>query len=125
MDKAKFAILGFGVLGLLAVFLPFVSAGSESISMWGLREIVGTGQVYLVMGGFLAAAIMGGMALKNGLLRWQGIVASLGFALTVLKLRPWGTAFSDGAIGAKLLIVSAFLGLACAIVVTATSKAKG
>lgn len=124
MDKAKFAVLGFGVLGLLAVFLPYISLGSESASMWKLRELLGAGVVYQVMAGFLAAAIMGGMALKNGLQRWQGTVAAVGFALTVLKLRPWGDLLSEGAIGAKLLVVCAFLGLASAIAATVTAKAK-
>ncbi|MBL4635377.1 MAG: hypothetical protein JKY56_16070, partial [Kofleriaceae bacterium] len=114
MEKTKFAVLGFGVLGLLAVFLPFISFGDESFSMWKLREAVGSGQVFMIMGGFLAAAIMGGLALKDGMARWQGIVASLGFALTLVKLRPWGPAFSDGAIGAKLMILSAFIGIAVA-----------
>jgi len=113
MENVKYAILGCGVLGLLGIFLPMVSMGGASISLWEVRAF-DAGQVYLVLAGFLAPAVMGAMALKGGLLRWQAGVAIAGFGLCVLKLRPWGDVFG-GAIGAKLMILGAFLGLAAAI----------
>ena len=113
MENVKYAILGCGVLGLLGVFLPMVSVGDASISLWKLRAF-DAGQVYIVMLGFLIPAIMGGMALKGKLLRWQGIVAVLGFGLCVIKLRPIGDSFG-GAIGAKLMILGALVGLLAAI----------
>tara|TARA_R110002096_G_scaffold401386_6_gene598320 strand:+ start:60640 stop:61008 length:369 start_codon:yes stop_codon:yes gene_type:complete len=113
MDNVKYAILGCGVIGLLGIFLPMISMGGQSISLWDVRAI-NAGQVYIVIAGFLAPAVMGAMALKGGLLRWQAGVAIAGFGLCVVKLRPWGEVFG-GAIGAKLMIIGAFLGLAAAI----------
>lgn len=113
MDNIKHVILGCGVLGLLGVFLPMVSMGGASISLWEVRAF-DAGQVYMVLIGFLLPAVMGGLALKGGLLRWQAGVAIAGFGLCVIKLRPWGEVFG-GAIGAKLMVIGAFLGLIAAI----------
>ncbi len=117
MDNVKHAILGCGVLGLLGIFLPMISMGDESISLWQVRAL-DAGQVYLVLGGFLIPAIMGGMALKGKMLRWQAGVAIAGFGLCALKLRPWGDVFG-GAIGAKLMILATFVGLAASIAAVA------
>lgn len=84
MKNLKYGILGLGVLGLLGCFLPFVSFGSESISFFGGRK-GDAGQVFLTMGGFVLAAVMGGMGLKQ-LLKWQAGVAAAGFAFVIFKL---------------------------------------
>ncbi len=117
MENVKYAILGCGVIGLLGIFLPMVSMGGQSISLWDVKAF-DAGQVYLVLAGFLLPAIMGGMALKGGLLRWQAGVAIAGFGLCVIKLRPWGEVFG-GAIGAKLMILGAFIGFAASIAAVA------
>jgi hypothetical protein len=111
MPQLKFGILGLGVLGLIAVFLPLVSAGELSISLWDARK-ADAGQVYLTMGAFLIPAVMGGIAIaQKKLLRYHGIVATIGFAIALLKVRD---AFK-GAIGGKLMFVAAILGLLVAI----------
>jgi hypothetical protein len=114
MDNIKYAILGCGVIGLLGIFLPMVSMGGQSISFWDVRAF-DAARVYLVMAGFLAPAVMGAMSLKGGILKWQAGVAIAGFGLCVVKLRPWGEVFG-GAIGAKLMVIGAFLGLIAAVV---------
>ena len=113
MQNIKYVLLGCGVLGLLGIFLPMVSMGDASISLWDLRPL-DSAQVYIVLIGFLVPAVMGGLALKGGVLRWQAIVAFIGFGLCIVKLRPWGEVFG-GAIGAKLMVLGAFIGFAAAI----------
>lgn len=113
MNNVKYAILACGVLGALGMFLPMASGGGLSISFWQMRAFDAT-PVYIVLVGFLLPAIMGGMALKGKLLRWQAGLAFVGFGLCMLKLRPWGEVFG-GAIGAKLMIIATFVGIAAAI----------
>jgi hypothetical protein len=116
MKNLKFGILAFGVLGVLGCFLPFVSEGGMSMSFFKMREFIGSGQVFLTMGGFVLAAVMGAMALQKGLLKWQGGAAAAGFALVLFKLRDaLPTDIFKGAIGAKLIGLSAIAGLVIAI----------
>ena len=114
MENIKYAILGCGILGALGIFLPMVSMGEQSISLWDAKAF-DAAQVYMVLVGFLVPTAMGGMAIKSGMARWQSGVAIGGFALCALKLRPWGDVFG-GAIGAKLMILATFIGLIAAIV---------
>jgi hypothetical protein len=111
MKHLKFAILGTAFLGLIGIFLPLISAGSASISLWDVRKL-DSGMVYLTMVAFIVPLIMGGLAVAQGrLARWQAIVATVGFALALIKVRD---AFG-GAIGGKLMVVAAAAGLAVAI----------
>ena len=111
MPQLKFGILGLGVLGLIAIFLPLVSAGDLSISLWDARK-ADAGQVYLTMSGFLVPAIIGGVSIaQKKLLRYHGIVATIFFALALIKVRD----AYEGAIGGKLLFVAAILGLIVSI----------
>ncbi|HPH67132.1 MAG TPA: hypothetical protein PLF40_15365 [Kofleriaceae bacterium] len=114
MKNLKYGILGLGVLGLLACFLPFVSFGDQSMSFFGMRKAV-AGQVYITMAGFILAAVMGGMGLKQ-LLKWQAGAAAAGFAFVLFKLRDGITdLLKHGAIGAKLMVVAAVAGLVVSI----------
>ncbi len=115
MKNLKFGILAFGVLGLLGCFLPFISFGGESASLFAMRK-GDAGQVFMTMGGFILAAVMGGMGLKH-LLKWQAGAAAAGFAFVAFKLRDalthvFGAPFG---IGAKLIVVSAIAGLVVSI----------
>lgn len=111
MKHLKFAILGTAFLGLIGIFLPLVSAGPVSISLWDVRKL-DSGMVYITMFGFLVPAVMGGLAVAQGrLARWQAIVATVGFALALIKVRD---GFS-GAIGGKVMVLAAAAGLALAI----------
>ncbi len=119
MKQLKFAILGAGLLGLIGVFLPMVSSGKLSFSLWDVRKLA-AGQVYLTMVAFIIPIAMGGMAAaKNKMLRWQSIVAAVGFALALVKVRD---AFG-GAIGGKVMVIAAAVGLAAAIASIAKPEA--
>jgi hypothetical protein len=112
MNNLKLGVLACGVLGLIGCFLPFVSMGDESMSFFAMRQ-VDAGQVYMVMVGYVAAAAMGGMAMaKAPMLRWQSIVALVGFAFVAFKFRGgFMDMLTHGAIGAKLMWVGAVAGL--------------
>lgn len=115
MKNLKYGILGLGVLGLLGCFLPMVSERGMSVSFFGMRPLIGSSQVFLTMGGFVLAAVMGGMGLKH-LLKWQAGAAAAGFALVLFKLRDGITdLLKHGAIGAKLMVVAAIAGLVVSI----------
>lgn len=122
MNNLKFGVLACGLLGLIGCFLPMVSFGSESISFFKLREMPGgSSQVFMTMAGYVAALVMGAMAAaKPPMQRWQGIVAIVGFAWVVFKMRDgFMKLITDGAIGAKLMGISALAGLIFAILCVA------
>jgi hypothetical protein len=127
VNNLKFGVLVCGLLGLIGCFLPFVSAGGMSISFFKFRELPGQGGlVYITMAGYLAAAVMGALAVaKAPMQRWQPIVALVGFGLVFLKLREGGGGgfmkmLTEGAIGAKMM----WVGLVAGIVVSILAIAK-
>ncbi|MBA3396537.1 MAG: hypothetical protein H0T89_28155 [Deltaproteobacteria bacterium] len=116
MHNLKFGVLVCGVLGLIGVFLPMISFGDQSISLWAAREAPGgAAQVYMVMAGFAAAAAMGAMGAAKGMQRWMSIVAIIGFAFVLFKFRDGLFDLFKMAIGAKLMGIGAFAGLVFAI----------
>ena len=121
MNNLKFGVLACGLLGIIGCFLPMVSAGGQSISFFSMKELIGSGQVFMVMGGYAAGLAMGAMAAaKPPMQRWQGIVAIVGFAFVVFKMRDgFMKLITDGAIGAKLMGISAIAGLVFAILCVA------
>ena len=122
MNNLKFGVLACGLLGLIGCFLPMVTFGDQSISLWKLREAPGgSGQVFMTMAGYVAALVMGAMAAaKPPMQRWQGIVAIVSFAWVIFKLREgFMKLITDGAIGAKLMGISALAGLVFAILCVA------
>lgn len=121
MNNLKFGVLACGLLGIIGCFLPMVSAGGASISFFSMKELIGSGQVFMVMGGYAAGLAMGAMAAaKPPMLRWQGIVAIVGFGFVVFKMRDgFLKLITDGAIGAKLMGISAIAGLVLAILCVA------
>ena len=122
MNNLKFGVLVCGLLGLIGCFLPMVSLGDQSISFWKLREMPGgSGQVFMTMFGYVAPLVMGAMAAaKPPMLRWQAIVSIVGFAWVVFKMRDgFMKLITDGAIGAKLMGISAIAGLVFAILCVA------
>jgi hypothetical protein len=136
MNNLKFGVLACGLLGLIGCFLPMVSEGPVSFSFWKLPELLkamgapdsGRTQVLITMAGYAAAAVAGLIAVvKPPMQRWQGVLALVGFALVLIKLRAGlgtGGGFVDllkhGAIGAKLMCIAPILG----VVVSILSLAK-
>ncbi len=116
MQNLKFGVLVCGLLGLIGVFLPMISFGDLSISLWAAREAPGgAAQVYMVMAGFAAAAAMGGLGAAKGMQRWMSIVAIIGFAFVLFKFRDGLFDLFKMAIGAKLMGIGAFAGLVLSI----------
>ena len=113
MNNLKFGVLACGLIGLIAIFLPQITFGDMSISLWKTREAPGqAAQVYMVMAGYLAPLVMGAMAAaKPPMQRWQSIVALIGFLFVLFKMRealPFD--IFKGAIGAKLMGLTAYAG---------------
>lgn len=125
MKHLKFVIAGFGVLGVVAIFLPYFKMGPLSVAVWDAKDDEAA-KTYITLVAFLIPAVMGIMASVQGkLVRWQSIVAAVGFGLAFLPpfarngLSPGkavgaGDAVSGG-IGAYLLFFAAVLGLVAAI----------
>lgn len=112
MKNLKFAIAGLAVLGIIGAFLPIVSEGPMKISLWDVRAF-DAGQFWLTMGGLIVALVMAGLAVARGAMaRWQAVVATLGFALAALKVRDG----MEWAIGGKLMLLAAAIGLVVALV---------
>ncbi len=112
MQNLKFGVLVCGLLGLIGVFLPFISIGEHSASLWAAREAPGgAAQVYMVMAGFAAGLAMGGMGAAKGMQRWMSIVALIGFAFVLFKFRDGLFDLFKLGIGAKLMGIAAFGGL--------------
>lgn len=74
------------------------------------------------MSGFVVGAIMGILAVTgNRLVRWQAIIALIGFGLSLLKIRDSITG-EGSAIGAKLLFIAALVGVIAAVADTANPE---
>jgi hypothetical protein len=130
MKQLKLGILGAGLVGLIAIFLPYISAGGQSMKFWDFRQMPsgfasgllnGPKQVYIALIGFLAAGAVAGLAVATKrLARWQAIVGLVGFllALATEGVRK-GLSGAEGigtAIGGKLLFLAAIAGIVVSIV---------
>lgn len=130
MKNLKFAIIASGVLGLVACFLPYVSEGGLSMSLWDFHKLPagnegllnGPKQVYLALGLFGIAALVAATAAASKLQRaLAGIAAGsflLTFALELVRKGMTGDHGVSTAIGGKLLFLSAAIGLVTSIVAT-------
>ena len=111
MNNLKFGVLACGVLGLLGCFLPMASGEGMSISFWDVHTVAMFDFLQVAIG-YGLGIVMGAMAAKGVMLRWQAIVATVGFALVVVKFRGgFIDLITHGAIGAKLMGIAAIAGL--------------
>ncbi len=127
MKNLKLAIIAAGVLGIVACFLPYVSEGPLSLSMWDFRKlpsgtsglINGPKQVYLALALFAIPALLAATALASKLQRSLAGVAAGSFLLTfVLELVRKGMSGEHGvstAIGGKLVFIAAAVGVVTSI----------
>lgn len=125
MNNLKYGILGLGVLAAIGVFLPFISFGGESISLWKLYSSMPDGAEWPLLKGHpithivlsLVAVAMGGLAAAKGMARWQGIVATVVFLLAFVNMREgFFKLLTEGAIGAKLIFIGILGGLIVSII---------
>lgn len=104
MKNLKALILLFGVLGLVAMLVPF-KGGSMLPAM--LKADLVQGLLYGAV--FILPTVMGAMAMsKPPMQAWQAAVALGGFALGVVKWRVWETLphIMDGGVQGILLLGS-------------------
>lgn len=81
MNNLKFGVLACGLVGLVACFIP-----EHGNSFWAARhvpaELGGGIHVYIIVGSYLAALVMGALAVvKPPMQRWQSTLALVGFGL--------------------------------------------
>lgn len=118
MQNLKFGVLVCGLVGLIGCFLPFISFGDQSISLFDARK-ADAANTFIVMGGFAAALAMGAMGVAKGMQRWMSIVALIGFGLIVVKMRGGTFDMLKMAIGAKMIAIGALAGLVFSILTIA------
>jgi hypothetical protein len=113
MKGLKFAILVVGLVGAVASFLPFVG----DLSFWKYAEVADRAvKAYVVVGGFGLAALVALLAIaRGGLARVHGVLALVGFALTLVpdEVRK---GFDVGTLGGKLLLIAGALGVLISLV---------
>ena len=119
MKNIKFAVLAFGVLGLIGCFLPLISAEGMSFSFFDGRKGPDGVQIYLTMAGYALAAVMGAMGVAKGFKRPQAIASLVGFAFVVLKLRHGFTEMLKMAIGGKLMFIAVVGGVVASVIALA------
>ncbi|HTE54919.1 MAG TPA: hypothetical protein VK698_28895 [Kofleriaceae bacterium] len=119
MKGLKFALVVLGLLGIVALFLPYVSSGGFSMKMWDARNEEAL-KVYLPLFGFGLAALMGLLASRAGLSRLHAVLALIGFGLAMLvkevRIGLKGEGGLETAIGGKLLFLAAAIGLAVSLI---------
>ena len=137
MKQLKFAIAATGILGIIAVFLPYISIEGHSMTFWDFHKIPasdmvgllkGPKQVYVALACFAVPLMMGLMALAGRLARWQGVVSSVFFLAAfgpegVRKGLLGGDGIST-AIGGKLVFLAALVGLVASVAAIDKPEAK-
>jgi hypothetical protein len=125
MKPIKFVTAGLGLLFLVAVFLPFVSAGGISLSLWSVRElkagptyvilvasVVVLGLSALAIGGRLGRVVAGGITLASLVVAFIALFQfnghhGMGSNISLLM--------DQGAYGAKILVFGGTLALIAGI----------
>jgi len=135
MNPLKIVLAIAGALGLVGVFLPWVSEEGMSMSAWDMHKlpagntglINGPNQVYIIVACFAVVLLMGVLAFATKLARWQGIVALvfslLAFAPELVRKGLTGMEGASTAIGGKLLFIAAIVGLIAGIGATIKPEA--
>jgi uncharacterized membrane protein len=131
MKQTKFVIIAAGVLGIIACFLPYISEGPLSMSMWDFRQmpggnsglINGPKQVYIALAMFAIPALLAATALASRLQRALAGVAAVSFlatfALELVRKGMTGEGPVSTAIGGKLVFVAALVGFVASVVAVA------
>lgn len=127
MKQTKFVIAAAGILGIIAIFLPYISEGPLSLSMWDFRNMPegnqgllnGPKQVYVALALFAVPALLAATAFASKLQRaLAGIAAGafgLTFALELVRKGMTGEAGISTALGGKLVFVAALVGFVASI----------
>lgn len=122
MKNMKVLILVFGILGVISLFIP-----SGGFTTFALLKALGMSYLVPVLGGFVLAAVMGGMGLaKPPMQQWQAGAAAAGFAMVFVRFKFWQIfkGIGDAPISMKLMIVAVLGGLVVSIIALAKPEAK-
>jgi len=122
MKNMKVLILVFGILGVISLFIPM-----EGFTLFAALKAGGMGDLIPILGGFVLAAVMGGMGLaKPPMQQWQAGAAAAGFALIFVKGKMWHVLdmFKLPGIPFKLLAVACIGGLIVSILALAKPESK-
>jgi hypothetical protein len=120
VKNSKIGVLAFGVLGIIAMFIP-----SHGMSLFSLLKLISKGQLVIMLLAFGLPAVMGALMVKGPAQKWQGGVAAAGFALASYKLEIWKAIAHIGDLVKAfpmLLIVLAAIGGLVASILTLTAK---
>ena len=131
MKQTKFVIAAAGILGIIAIFLPYISEGPISLSMWDFRKMPegntgilnGPKQVYVALALFAVPALLAATAFASKLQRALAGVAvgafGLTFALELVRKGMTGEGGMSTALGGKLVFLAALVGLVASIAAVA------
>lgn len=120
MSSFKFGVVVCGLLGLVGSFLPL----ANDVTFFDTRAF-DAANVYIILAGFAAALAMGVLGvlaharIRRGMEPWMAMVAIVGFAMIVLRLRGELIDLLQAGIGAKLMGIGAVLGLVFAVLAAA------
>jgi hypothetical protein len=128
VNHLKVAVLLFGILGLVGVFLPQAELAGHPITFWDTASNEGAGiHVYLVVAAYAVGALVAVVAIvAPPMQRWHSLVALVCFVFVLVKFRyvlPFH--IFKQAIGSKLLGVAAYGGaLVSALSLVQPEKAR-
>jgi len=122
MKNMKVLILVFAILGVVSLFIPM----DGGFTMFAALKAMGVGQLALILGGFVVAAVMAGMGLaKPPMQQWQAGVALAGFGLVFIKGRMWNLADAFRApLPMKLMAIAVIGGLIFSIIALVKPESK-
>jgi hypothetical protein len=115
----KYAVLAFGALGVVSLFLP----GDDGRSMLGHAIDDNKVATLFLVAGFGVPLLMGALGLVKPPFRaWQAVAALAGFSMLAVKFQLWVVVpqFADAVLALQLFISAAIGG----IVVSAFGAAK-
>ncbi len=120
MKPLKFVLLTLGLLCLVAVFLPFLTLGEFSVSLWKLKAVK-AGPTWIALLGSLALVAVAGVGVAKGQLgRGLAIGATIAgliiAAITFLQFSPEAPFAKVSGVGAKLLLMGGLVGFVAGII---------
>jgi hypothetical protein len=116
----KFVLLAIGVLCAIAVFLPFVTAGGESISLWTLKTVK-AGPTYIALLGSLGLIGVAGLGVaKGGFGRGAAaaglVLGAIVAVITILQFSAEAPFGKFSGLGAKILLGGGLLAAIASVV---------
>lgn len=120
MKPIKFVVLALGLLCAIAVFLPFLSMGGESVSLWSLKALK-AGPTYIALLGSLGLAAIAGAGVAKGkftrgLAAGGLVLGGLVAAITILQFSPEAPFGKFSGLGAKILLIGGALAAVASLV---------